>query len=170
MNQIIEYTIKDSLLGKILLANTKNGICALYIDNNPAFLHTHLQNAFPDAQLNYIDSMLEKNVDQIIHYLIAPKHDLKLKLDIRGTPFQKEVWNALCQIPLGKTMSYKEIAHKLKKPKAARAIGSACAANRIAILIPCHRALRCDGSISGYRWGINRKKQLLKIEGIKCFT
>lgn len=164
MQEIIEYTIQDSWLNKLLIARTSKGICAIFMDDNPQILCTHLQNCFPIAKLIRADHALKKYAYRITNYMVNPQDNLNIPLDIRGTSFQKKVWNALREIPVGHRYSYSNIAKKLKKPQAFRAVANACAANVIAILIPCHRVVRSDGAISGYRWGVNRKRHLLALE------
>lgn len=168
----LKYITIRSLLGNILVAETEKGICALYIGEDIQFLYENLQSSFPNSRITKAeqDSKLKKQAKKIAQMMANPQIHFDIPLDIRGTPFQKRVWKALCKIPLGKTVSYTNIAKKLNMPKAARAVGSACGANEIAIIIPCHRVLKNDGSISGYRWGIEYKQKLLAIEGLAPYV
>ena len=164
----IYYTIQKCKLGHILVSKTAKGICAIFFDNSVSDLKNHLQSRFPNDKIILDNLNLEKEVTKIIQYVENPKRKLNLALDIRGTPFQQKVWQALCEIPLGLTASYSEVAQKIGLPKAARAVAQACANNAIAVLIPCHRVIRSDGAISGYRWGVKIKEYLLKAES--CYA
>ena len=131
---------------------------------DPDALVRDLQNRFPKAKLVGGDSKIENWMAKVIGFVEAPKIGLDLPLDVRGTAFQQRVWQALTEIPPGRTVSYTEIANKLGSPKAVRAVAKACAANALAVAIPCHRVVRRDGALSGYRWGVERKKALLNLE------
>ncbi len=160
----IRFAIGQCSLGAILVAQSDKGICAILIDDDPEALVQDMQRRFPRAHLIGGDKAFEKLVAQVVGFVEAPKQGLDLPLDIRGTAFQQKVWKALTRIPPGRTLSYSELAQKIGEPSAVRAVASACAANKIAVAIPCHRVVRQDGGLSGYRWGIERKAQLLKKE------
>lgn len=151
-------------LGTILVAQSEKGICAILLGDEPPLLHADLQRRFPSSELIVGDKRFQKTVTQVIRVVEQPKLKLDLPLDIRGTLFQQQVWQALQQIPVGETRSYTEIAEAIGSPKAVRAVAGACAANAIAVIIPCHRVVRSDGSLSGYRWGTARKQKLLQQE------
>jgi AraC family transcriptional regulator of adaptative response/methylated-DNA-[protein]-cysteine methyltransferase len=134
------------------------------LGNDPDKLVRDLQDRFPKAKLVGADKGYEVLVARVVGFVEAPGHNPELPLDIRGTAFQQKVWRALREIPVGKTATYAELAHKIGAPKAARAVASACAANKIAVAIPCHRVVRTDGTLSGYAWGVERKRGLLDRE------
>ncbi|MEO6118329.1 MAG: bifunctional DNA-binding transcriptional regulator/O6-methylguanine-DNA methyltransferase Ada [Methylotenera sp.] len=167
-NTSIRFAIGECSLGAILVASSEKGVCAIFLGNAPEKLVQDLQDAFPRAQLIGADRDYEMLIAQVVGFIEAPSlgQDFieHLPLDIRGTAFQQRVWQALRRIPTGTTVSYSEIAQRIGAPKAVRAVAGACAANTIAVAIPCHRVVRNDGSLSGYRWGIERKKALLEIE------
>jgi len=160
----IRFALGRSSLGAILVAATEKGICAILIGDDPEILLEDLQCRFPRATLIGADGAFEAWVAEVVGFVEAPKFGLSLPLDIRGTAFQQRVWQALCAIPPGTTASYTEIAEKLGMPKGSRAVAQACAANPIAVAIPCHRVIHRDKSMSGYRWGIARKHELLTRE------
>ncbi|MGE5138179.1 MAG: bifunctional DNA-binding transcriptional regulator/O6-methylguanine-DNA methyltransferase Ada [Rudaea sp.] len=160
----IRYAIAPSELGLVLVAATEKGICAVAFGDSRDALREFLESEFPLAEIASDDAGLGESVRQVTTLIESPGADLDLPLDIRGTAFQRRVWQALQQIPPGRTASYAEIAAGIGKPGAARAVGAACAANRIAVAIPCHRATRSDGTLSGYRWGVERKRELLDRE------
>ncbi len=160
----IQFATGESSLGNVLVAQSAKGVCAILIGDNAAELARDLQRRFPKANLTPGDSAFAKTVARVVRFVDAPGKDFGLPLDIQGTAFQKRVWKALVRIPAGKTKSYTEVAKQIGAPKAVRAVASACAANSIAVAIPCHRVLRSDGSVSGYRWGVERKRALLKKE------
>lgn len=162
----IRFAVGESALGSILVAASEKGICAILMGNDPNELAHNLQHRFPKAQLIGGDSEFEKWVAQVVGFVENPKLGLNLPLDIQGTVFQQRVWQALREIPLGETRNYTEIAQRIGLPKAARAVALACGANRHAVAIPCHRVVRTDGGISGYRWGVERKRALLQKEGV----
>jgi AraC family transcriptional regulator of adaptative response/methylated-DNA-[protein]-cysteine methyltransferase len=160
----IRFALGECSLGTILVAATDKGICAIALGDDPAVLLRDLQDRFPRAQLIGGDAQFEQLVARVVGFVEAPALGLDLPLDIRGTAFQQRVWQALRQIPAGSTMSYSEIAARLGAPKSVRAVAQACAANAIAVAIPCHRVVRHDGALSGYRWGVERKRALLERE------
>ncbi|RYZ96565.1 MAG: methylated-DNA--[protein]-cysteine S-methyltransferase, partial [Moraxellaceae bacterium] len=164
INADIRFAVGDCSLGAILVAQSERGICAILMGDEPNELVEDLQNRFPKANLIGGDKHFEKLVAQVVGFVEAPALGLNLPLDIRGTAFQQRVWQALCEIPAGTTASYTEIAKRIGAPKAFRAVALACAANSIAIAIPCHRVVRNDGGLSGYRWGVERKRTLLDNE------
>ena len=161
----IRFAAGECSLGSILVAATEKGVCAISLGEDPNALAINLQDQFPNARLIGGDRKFERMVAQVIGLIEAPKRALGLPLDVQGTAFQQTVWQALRKIPAGSTASYTEIAERIGAPKAFRAVAGACAANRIAVAIPCHRVVRNDGNLSGYRWGIQRKRALLQREG-----
>ncbi len=166
-NTVIRFALGECSLGSILVASSEHGVCAIFLGDNPEKLLQDLQNTFSNADIMGADQDYERLVAKVVGFVETPAIGLDLPLDIRGTAFQQRVWQALREIPAGKTLSYSQLAHKVGKPKAVRAVASACAANKIAVAIPCHRVVRMDGAISGYRWGLARKASLLDKEGIR---
>lgn len=160
----IRFAIGQCSLGAILVAASERGICAILLGDDPEVLVRDLQDRFPKATLLGGDGDFESWVAQVVGLVEAPGTGLKLPLDIRGTAFQQRVWQALRDIPAGQTASYTEVAKRIGLPKAVRAVAGACAANALAVAIPCHRVVRTDGSLSGYRWGVERKRALLERE------
>lgn len=160
----IRFAVGQSSLGAILVAATCQGIAAIQLGDEPETLVHELEDRFPRAQLIGADADFERLVAQVVGLVEAPGHHVDLPLDVRGTAFQQQVWQALRQIPPGTTATYTEIAEHIGRPKAVRAVAGACAANKIAVAIPCHRVVRSDGSLAGYRWGIERKRTLLERE------
>jgi AraC family transcriptional regulator of adaptative response/methylated-DNA-[protein]-cysteine methyltransferase len=162
--EIIRFAVGECSLGSILVAASEKGVCAISMGNNPDKLVQDLQDGFSKAQLIGGDKQFEQVVARVVGFVEAPKIGLALPLDVRGTAFQRRVWKALCEIPVGSTKTYSEIAKRIGSPKAIRAVAGACAANKIAVAIPCHRVLRTGGDLSGYRWGVERKRALLTLE------
>lgn len=160
----LRFAIGQCSLGAILVAQSDKGICAILLGDDADDLARDLQERFPKATLVGGDRKFEKRVAQVVGFVEAPKLGLDLPLDIRGTAFQQRVWKALQKIPAGKTASYAEIAKRIGSPSSTRAVAGACAANAIAVAIPCHRVVRTDGGLSGYRWGVERKRALLESE------
>ncbi len=160
----IRFALAQCALGAILVAQSARGICAISLGDHPEALLRDLQDRFPQARLIGDDAEFETLVARVIGFVEAPGIGLELPLDIRGTAFQERVWQALRQVPPGQTVSYAEIARRIGRPKSVRAVAQACAANQIAVAIPCHRVVRSDGALSGYRWGIARKQALLETE------
>ncbi|KGJ06251.1 6-O-methylguanine DNA methyltransferase [Paracoccus halophilus] len=160
----IRFALGQCSLGAILVAESARGICAIALGDDPEELLRDLQDRFPRANLIGADAAFEERVARVVGFVEAPRIGLDLPLDIRGTAFQQRVWQALRQIPAGQTASYTEIARRIGAPKSVRAVAQACASNRLAVAIPCHRVLRNDGALSGYRWGVERKRALLDKE------
>jgi AraC family transcriptional regulator of adaptative response/methylated-DNA-[protein]-cysteine methyltransferase len=165
MNARIRFAVGQCSLGAILVAQSQRGICAILLGDDPEALVHDLQDQFPKAQLIGGDKDFEQLVAQVVGFIEAPALGLGLPLDVRGTAFQERVWQALREIPPGATVSYAQVAARIGEPKAVRAVAQACGANRIAVAIPCHRVVRRDGELSGYRWGVERKRELLRREG-----
>jgi AraC family transcriptional regulator of adaptative response/methylated-DNA-[protein]-cysteine methyltransferase len=160
----IRFAIAQCSLGAILVAGTERGICCILLGDDPQALVQDLQDRFPQAELRGAEADFEQVVARVIAFVEAPQIGLDLPLDVRGTAFQQRVWQALRGIPAGETVSYAALAERVGVPNGARAVAGACAANAIAVAIPCHRVVRNDGSISGYRWGVERKAALLERE------
>jgi len=160
----IYFALGQCSLGAVLVAQSQKGVCAISLGDDPQLLIERLMQQFPQAELCGGDNNYEQLIAQVVGYIEEPRSRWQLPLDIQGTVFQERVWRALRDIPPGSTLSYSEVAEKLGAPKAVRAVAQACAANRIAIAIPCHRVIRQDGGISGYRWGVERKRALLARE------
>jgi AraC family transcriptional regulator of adaptative response/methylated-DNA-[protein]-cysteine methyltransferase len=160
----IRFAVGECSLGSILVAATEKGVCAILIGDDPDALARDLQDRFPKAELKGGDAEFERMVAQVVGLVEAPGSRFDLPLDIGGTAFQQRVWQALRAIPAGKTASYTEIAQAIGLPKSVRAVARACGANPLAIAIPCHRVVRSDGALSGYRWGVERKRTLLTRE------
>jgi AraC family transcriptional regulator of adaptative response/methylated-DNA-[protein]-cysteine methyltransferase len=162
--EAIRFAVAQCSLGALLVASTDKGICCILLGDDPDALVRDLQDRFPKAELIGAEPGFERTVAQVVAFVEAPNLGLDLPLDVRGTAFQQRVWQALRQIPAGQTVGYAELAARLGMPQGARAIAGACAANPVAVAIPCHRVVRNDGSISGYRWGVERKQALLQRE------
>ncbi len=163
-NAEIRFAIGECSLGSILVAASERGVCAILLGDDPDALARDLQDRFPRATLLGGDLEFERLVSRVVGFVEAPALGLDLPLDVRGTAFQQRVWQALREIPAGSTASYAEIASRIGSPKSVRAVAGACAANSLAVAIPCHRVVRTDGSLSGYRWGVERKRALLQRE------
>jgi AraC family transcriptional regulator of adaptative response/methylated-DNA-[protein]-cysteine methyltransferase len=161
---VIRFALGQCSLGAILVAATERGVCAISLGDEPDALLRELQDRFPKAELIGGDRDFERLVAKVVGLVEQPTKAAALPLDIRGTAFQQRVWKALARIPAGKTLSYSELAKRVGMPSAVRAVASACGANTLAVAIPCHRVLRNDGAISGYRWGVARKRALLDRE------
>ncbi len=160
----IRFAVGECSLGSILVASSERGVCAILLGDDPDALTRDLQDQFPRAVLIGGDSKFEDLVAQVVGMIEAPSLGLALPLDIRGTAFQQRVWEALKKIPAGTTASYTDVARMIDAPTAARAVARACASNLLAVAIPCHRVVRNDGALSGYRWGVGRKRALLERE------
>ncbi|HZV98515.1 MAG TPA: bifunctional DNA-binding transcriptional regulator/O6-methylguanine-DNA methyltransferase Ada [Methylophilaceae bacterium] len=165
-NTEIRFAIGECSLGAILVASSAKGVCAILMGDDPNALVQDLQDRFPRANLVGGDSEYEQLVAKVVGFIETPAIGLDLPLDVRGTAFQQRVWQALREIPAGSTASYTEIANRIGLPQAVRAVAGACAANALAVAIPCHRIIRNDGALSGYRWGVERKRALLEREAV----
>lgn len=162
--ETIRFAVGDCSLGSILVAATPRGVCAILLGDEPEALLHSLQDRFPRAEMVGGDAEFEQLVARVVGLVEAPGTGIDLPLDIRGTAFQQRVWKALRDLPAGARTSYSELARRIGSPTAVRAVARACAANPLAVAIPCHRVVRSDGSLSGYRWGIERKQALLQRE------
>jgi AraC family transcriptional regulator, regulatory protein of adaptative response / methylated-DNA-[protein]-cysteine methyltransferase len=160
----IRFAVGISSLGHVLVASSERGVCCVTLGDDPQGLIDALEDMFPRAELVGADADYESLVARVVGFIETPSTGLDLPLDIRGSLFQQQVWQALRAIPAGQTVSYTEIARRIGAPSSTRAVAGACAGNRIAVAIPCHRVVRQDGSLSGYRWGVERKKALLERE------
>jgi len=160
----IRFAVGECSLGSILVAQSDRGICAILLGDAPDALARDLQDQFPQANLAGGDADFEQLVSKVVGFVEAPALGLDLPLDVRGTAFQQRVWQALRKIPTGSTASYTDIAKLISSPNSVRAVAQACAANVLAVAIPCHRVVRNDGALSGYRWGVERKRILLERE------
>jgi AraC family transcriptional regulator of adaptative response/methylated-DNA-[protein]-cysteine methyltransferase len=163
-NTEIRFAIGECSLGSILVARSERGVCAILMGDDPEALARDLQDRFPRATLVGGDAEFERLVAKVVGFVEAPGQGLDLPLDVRGTAFQQRVWQALRDIPAGRTATYAEIASRIGAPRSVRAVAQACGANAIAVAIPCHRVVRNDGALSGYRWGVERKRALLDRE------
>ena len=163
-NEEIRFAVGETSLGAILVASSKRGVASILLGTDPDMLVRNLQDRFPKARLIGADGDYEALVARVVGFVEAPNLGLDLPLDVRGTAFQQRVWRALQEIPVGQTVSYAEVARRIDSPKAVRAVAGACAANNLAVAIPCHRVVRNDGSLSGYAWGVERKRVLLDRE------
>lgn len=161
----IRFGIGRCTLGLLLVAQSERGICAILYGDDIQALAEDLKERFPRAQIQPADAAFNATIDHVVEFVEAPVQGLDLPLDIRGTVFQQKIWQALQNIPPGQTASYREIAEQIGSPKAVRAVAGACGANALAVAVPCHRVVRKDGDISGYRWGVERKRALLAKEG-----
>ena len=160
----IKFAVGQTSLGAILVASSRKGVAAILLGDDPDELVRNLQDRFPKAHFIGADRAYETLVARVVGLIETPEVGLTLPLDVRGTAFQQRVWRALQEIPAGETVCYAEIARRIGSPKAARAVAEACAANKLAVAIPCHRVVRHDGSLSGYAWGVDRKRALLDRE------
>ena len=160
----IHFAVGECSLGSILVAQSERGICAISLGDDPNKLVRDLQDSFPHAHLAEGGEAFEQFIAQVISFIETPNMSLNLPLDVRGTAFQQRVWLALREIPAGQTVSYTDIANRIGAAKSVRAVARACAANKLAVAIPCHRVVRSDGALAGYRWGVERKRALLEKE------
>jgi AraC family transcriptional regulator of adaptative response/methylated-DNA-[protein]-cysteine methyltransferase len=163
-NEEIRFAVGETSLGAILVASSTRGIASILLGDDPNQLVRDLQDRFPKARLIGADRDYEALVARVVGLVEAPRIGLNLPLDVRGTAFEQRVWQALREIPAGETASYTEIARRIGAPRAARAVAASCAANKLALAIPCHRVIRNDGALSGYAWGAERKRELLDRE------
>ncbi|MGI9567062.1 MAG: methylated-DNA--[protein]-cysteine S-methyltransferase [Nitrosopumilus sp.] len=161
-NSDVYFAIEPCTFGKILVAKNNVGICSILLGHHIKDLQKELKSNFPLC--NLIKSETKTDVRKIIRFIENPKAEFDMPLDIQGTKFQQKVWSLLRNIPSGSTVSYTDIAKKIGSPKLARAVANACASNKLAVIIPCHRVVKKDGTLSDYRWSIDRKQKLLKIE------
>jgi AraC family transcriptional regulator, regulatory protein of adaptative response / methylated-DNA-[protein]-cysteine methyltransferase len=160
----IQFAIAQCSLGAVLVAESPRGVCAILLGDEPEALLKELQDCFPAAELSGANPDFEQRIAEVIALVENPARPSALPLDIQGTAFQQRVWQALASIPAGETRSYTEVAEAIGAPNATRAVARACAANRLAVAVPCHRVVRQDGHPSGYRWGLKRKRTLLERE------
>jgi AraC family transcriptional regulator of adaptative response/methylated-DNA-[protein]-cysteine methyltransferase len=163
-NTEIRFAIGECSLGSILVAQSERGVCAILLGDDPDELARGLQDRFPRANLIGGDGEFEQLVSKVVGFVEAPALGLDLPLDVRGTAFQQRVWQALREIPVGETASYTDIANRIGSTGSAKEVSEACAANALAVAIPCHRVVKKDGALSGYRWGVDRKRALLEKE------
>jgi AraC family transcriptional regulator of adaptative response/methylated-DNA-[protein]-cysteine methyltransferase len=163
-NAEIRFAIGECSLGSILVGRSERGVCAILLGDDPDALAREFQDRFPRASLIGGDAEFEDVVARVVGLVEAPSLGLDLPLDVRGTAFQQRVWEALRAIPAGTTATYSEIAARIGAPRSVRAVAGAVAANPLAVAIPCHRVIRNDGGLSGYRWGVERKRALLQRE------
>jgi len=163
--EIIRFAVGACSLGSVLAAASSEGVCAIELGDEPERLIEAFQNRFPNAELKKGDADFERIVAEVIGLVEEPGRAFKLPLHVRGTAFQEKIWRILRTIPLGETMTYAEVAAKAGRPGAVRAVANACASNKLAVVIPCHRVVRTGGALSGYRWGVERKEALLEREG-----
>jgi len=161
----IRFATGRCSLGAILVARSEQGACAILFGENPEELVRDLEARLPNVELSGGDSGSEQLLTRVVALVEAPQLGCDIPLDARGTAFQRRVWQALRQIPAGETASYADIAQRIGAPGSARAVAQACGANPLAVAIPCHRVVSSDGSLSGYRWGVERKRALLEREG-----
>lgn len=160
----IRFAFGNFLMGTVLIATSIKGIVAILMNDDREVLYRELVNAFPGARLTASETELGETVQTIAAFLDAPQNGLDLPLDLRGSALEQSVWQALRDVPAGQTITYGEIARGLPLPVTAQDVGVACAANVLAVAIPCHRVIKADGAISGYRWGVQRKRKLMKLE------
>jgi AraC family transcriptional regulator, regulatory protein of adaptative response / methylated-DNA-[protein]-cysteine methyltransferase len=160
----IRYALTGCFLGHMLVAATDRGLCAIMFSSEPDDLPKRLQERFPKAELHRAGADFMDWVSQVTAFIETPRQGLTLPFDIQGTAFQQRVWSALRTIPAGETRSYADVARQIGQPSAVRAVAGTCAANKLAVAIPCHRVVRSDGHLGGYRWGIERKETLLALE------
>jgi len=168
MNEEMRFAVGQTSLGAILVASSAKGVASILLGDDPDALVHNLQDRFPDARLIGADRDYEKLVARVVGFVDTPGSGLNFPVDVRGTAFQRRVWLALQAIPVGKKVTYAEVARRIGSPKAVRAVAGACAANNLAVAIPCHRVIRTDGSLSGYAWGVERKRVLLEREASQC--
>jgi methylated-DNA-[protein]-cysteine S-methyltransferase/AraC family transcriptional regulator of adaptative response/methylated-DNA-[protein]-cysteine methyltransferase len=160
----ISYATSESVVGRVLVARSISGVCAILIGAAANELVTDLGARFPEAKLVVDEAVVQDDLAKVTRFLHKPAEGLDLPLDLRGTPFQRRVWEALRTIPVGTTVTYRELANSIGAPNAARAVAGACAANPIALAVPCHRVVCSDGDLTGYYWGVERKRELIKTE------
>ncbi|MGI8546313.1 MAG: methylated-DNA--[protein]-cysteine S-methyltransferase [Gemmatimonadaceae bacterium] len=162
----LQFTVVESSLGLVLVARTARGVCAVLIGDDRDELRRNLRERFPAETISDGDAEMSTLAGRVIDLIESPAGDLDVPLDVRGTEFQRLVWQALREVPAGSTASYTDIAVRIGLPKSVRAVAQACAANPLAVIVPCHRIVKRDGQLSGYRWGIERKRKLLEKEHV----
>jgi AraC family transcriptional regulator of adaptative response/methylated-DNA-[protein]-cysteine methyltransferase len=160
----IGYALAESALGRLLVAATERGVCAVYFGDSDRALEATLSQEYPSAEIRRGEDGAARWIGEILRHLEGTQQHLDLPTDVRATAFQQRVWQQLRAIPYGETRTYREIAERIGAPRAARAVGRACATNPVSVVVPCHRAVREDGGLGGYRWGVNRKERLLARE------
>lgn len=160
----IRFAVGETVLGMVLIGRSSQGICAIFLGEDEEILRGQLRETFPRVELQLDQAPLQPELNQVIGFIDKDTSEGVVNLDIGGTEFEQKVWHALCGIPTGQTRSYSGVAQDLGVPEAVRAVAGACAANILAVAIPCHRVVRSDGSLSGYRWGVERKRALLAEE------
>lgn len=160
----IDYVAVENSLGWLLVAATEQGACSVMLGDSDADLLSELRQKFPRARITRDEQKLKSQVETLLDCMAGHRPSLDFPLDEQGTPFQLLVWQELRRIPCGETISYSELARRIGRPKAVRAVASACASNPLAIITPCHRVVRLNGDLGGYRWGIERKRRLLAAE------
>ena len=162
--ETISYATGESVLGPVLVAGSISGVCAILIGADDNELAMDLVARFPKAKLVADEAVVKDDLAKVTRFVDKPTEGLDLALDLRGTPFQRRVWEALRAIPVGTTVTYSELANSIGAPNAVRAVAGACAANPIALAVPCHRVVGGDGDLTGYYWGVERKRELIKKE------
>jgi AraC family transcriptional regulator of adaptative response/methylated-DNA-[protein]-cysteine methyltransferase len=163
----ILFTTAPSVLGLFLVARSEHGVCAILLGDDAAGLAHDLRRRFPEATLREAAAELAPLASEVAAFLARPASRFDVALDVRGSAFQQRVWRALHEIPVGSTETYGQVAARIGAPEAAKEVGEACAANVLAVAIPCHRVVRKDGGLAGYRWGLRRKRELLQREGVR---
>jgi len=163
---VLQVAPAETSVGLVLVAGSAKGVCAALLGDDAAALRADLQRRFPGAELRPGDAAFQALAGVVAAFIDAPATSCDIPLDLRGTAFQRQVWRALQRVPAGTTTTYQELAARIGRPQASRAVGQAVGANPVAVLIPCHRVLRSDGGLSGFRWGVERKRQLLAREGV----
>lgn len=160
----IQFAVRDSALGLVLVARSAAGICAILLGDDRDALLVDLRRRFPRALITARDTELRALADRVARFVESPSARFDATLDVRGSDFQREVWRALRDIAPGSTATYSDVAARIGRPAAVRAVAQACAANPLAVVVPCHRVVRSDGKLAGYRWGVERKRELLSRE------
>jgi AraC family transcriptional regulator of adaptative response/methylated-DNA-[protein]-cysteine methyltransferase len=164
--EMIGYEVGDCVLGTVLVATSERGVCAILMGDDAGDLVEDLRQRFPGAGL-VPGAVAAEHFIKVVDFIASPKSGLDLPLDMRGSDFEQGVWRALQEIPAGATQTYGEVARRIGAPQAAKEVGEACAANPLAVAVPCHRVLRKDGGLAGYRWGVKRKRALLDLEALE---
>jgi AraC family transcriptional regulator of adaptative response/methylated-DNA-[protein]-cysteine methyltransferase len=166
---VLFFGVGDTMFGKVLLARSAKGVCAILLGDDAGKLEVDLADRFPEATRVENEATVRDDMAKVVRYAEKPSQGLDLVLDMRGTPLQRRIWQQICAIPVGKTTSHMHLARLINNvyPKvAARVVANACAANPIALAVPCHRVIRTDGELAGYRWGIERKRDLIEQEAL----